>query len=262
MAALILGSLVLGTGSRRGRGEREVAPAAGLAAAAVPDGGLQGTIVARIIGTKDCRWADPRTAATVGQAVAVGRKFALASGKLEIAYNIGDRVALEGPATFEVDSLHSGRLSAGKLTFRSITVGLDGPLNELARQGLYQAADLQQTPVFRPWAAQIVGDLLPSSSCRSIRPAPATRHCFRGPSTCGIPTALGRATRLAELVGGAAQGDVTHYFAQSVKRARCRCPFRSKWQAPSGTKAGSSCGRASRLRPTAHAATKVLAMIV
>ena len=32
--------------------------------------------VAQIVGAKDCRWADPQTAATVGETLAVGRKFA------------------------------------------------------------------------------------------------------------------------------------------------------------------------------------------
>ncbi len=212
MAALILGSLVLGTRVWRGRGEREVAPAAGLAAAAVPDGGLQGTIVARIIGAKDCRWADPRTAATVGQAVAVGRKFALASGKLEIAYNIGDRVALEGPATFEVDSLHSGRLSAGKLTFRSITVGLDGPLNDLPAKG-YTRPPIFSKPQFSVRGPRvIVGDLC-AEFILSIDPSGTSNtRLLSGTIDLRYPHGVRPGDSISGTCWWRAQGDVTHYF--------------------------------------------------
>jgi hypothetical protein len=137
MAVLFFGAAALAAWMWPACGEREAAMGPPRASALAPrDGGLQATVVGRIVGAKDCRWADPPTAATVGQTVAVGRKFALASGRLMIAYNIGDRVTLEGPVTYEVDSDHSGRLSAGNLTFRSVAMDfIGGALGKLSAKG-------------------------------------------------------------------------------------------------------------------------------
>jgi hypothetical protein len=44
--------------------------------------------------------------------------LALSSGLLEVTYNAGARVILQGPVTYEVDSAVGGFLSLGKLTAR------------------------------------------------------------------------------------------------------------------------------------------------
>ena len=77
-----------------------------------------GTVVGRIMAAVDCRWADPALAGTDGAAVALGRKYALDSGILEIRYLSGPDVILQGPADYEVDSDRGGRLLRGKLTAR------------------------------------------------------------------------------------------------------------------------------------------------
>ncbi len=74
-------------------------------------------LVGRITGAADCRWADPKLAPD-GAAVPMGGKYALASGLVEITYDTGARVILQGPCTYEVDSARSGFLSLGKLTAR------------------------------------------------------------------------------------------------------------------------------------------------
>lgn len=74
--------------------------------------------VGRITGMVDCRWADPDTAAIGCVAVPLGRKYSLASGLMEIVYDTGVRVILQGPATYEVDSRNGGFLSVGRLTAR------------------------------------------------------------------------------------------------------------------------------------------------
>lgn len=74
--------------------------------------------VGRITGMVDCRWADPDTAAIGCVAVPLGRKYSLASGLMEIVYDTGARVILQGPATYEVDSRNGGFLSVGRLTAR------------------------------------------------------------------------------------------------------------------------------------------------
>ena len=51
--------------------------------------------------------------------VSLGDKFALASGLMEITYDTGAKVILQGPVTYEVESAAGGYLSVGKLTARA-----------------------------------------------------------------------------------------------------------------------------------------------
>lgn len=74
--------------------------------------------VGQITGIVDCEWADPHTATFDRAHVSIGRKYALASGLMEITYNTGARVILQGPVTYEVESATGGHLSVGKLTAR------------------------------------------------------------------------------------------------------------------------------------------------
>ncbi len=71
--------------------------------------------VGQITGMADCRWTG---AAPSGKTVPLGRRYALRSGLMEITYQTGARVILEGPCTYEVDSTRGGFLSLGKLTAR------------------------------------------------------------------------------------------------------------------------------------------------
>jgi len=50
--------------------------------------------------------------------VVLGDKFALVSGLMEISYDTGAKVILQGPCLYEVDSGDGGYLSVGKLTAR------------------------------------------------------------------------------------------------------------------------------------------------
>ena len=75
-------------------------------------------LVARITGMVDCQWADPHTAPVGFDRVSLGRKYALASGLMEITYDTGAKVILQGPCTYEVESTTGGYLSLGKLTAR------------------------------------------------------------------------------------------------------------------------------------------------
>ncbi len=74
--------------------------------------------VGQVTGMIDVHWADESTAALGGAGVPLGRKYAIASGLMEITYNTGAKVILQGPVTYEVDSPDSGFLSLGKLTAR------------------------------------------------------------------------------------------------------------------------------------------------
>jgi len=62
--------------------------------------------------------------------IALGDEFILSSGLLEIIYDTGAKVILQGPVTYKVDSRDSGFLSIGKLTAR-----LDKKRSEVRDQG-------------------------------------------------------------------------------------------------------------------------------
>ncbi len=72
-------------------------------------------VVGKITGMVDCKWTDPNSETFHGANVLLGRKFALASGLMEIAYETGAKVILQGPVTYEVES-NGGYLAVGKLT--------------------------------------------------------------------------------------------------------------------------------------------------
>jgi hypothetical protein len=76
------------------------------------------TVVGQITAMVDCAWSDPNTMAIVGAYVPLGRKYALASGLLEITYDTGAKVILQAPVTYEVESPTGGYLAVGKLTAR------------------------------------------------------------------------------------------------------------------------------------------------
>jgi hypothetical protein len=78
----------------------------------------QMALVGRITGMVDCTWADPKTEAILGAYVPMNRRYALASGLMEITYDTGAKVILQGPVTYEVESAAGGYLSIGKLTAR------------------------------------------------------------------------------------------------------------------------------------------------
>jgi len=72
-------------------------------------------VVGKITGMVDCKWADPNTETFNGASVLLGRKYALASGLMEITYATGAKVILQGPVTYEVEA-NGGYLEVGKLT--------------------------------------------------------------------------------------------------------------------------------------------------
>ena len=72
--------------------------------------------VAWITGMVDCKWVDPAMDSNPTGAVCLGWKCALVSGLLEITYDTGGKVLLQGPATYEVESKSGGFLTIGKLT--------------------------------------------------------------------------------------------------------------------------------------------------
>jgi hypothetical protein len=71
--------------------------------------------VARITGSENCQWLEEATALTTGR-IALHDKLSLKSGLLELEYDTGARVILQGPCSFTIDSATGGFLKVGKLT--------------------------------------------------------------------------------------------------------------------------------------------------
>lgn len=72
--------------------------------------------VARVTATRNCSWAEG-TEVGYGSRLRAGQQLNLSTGLVEITFNDGAVVVLEGPATFDVESpgraqLHDGRLAA------------------------------------------------------------------------------------------------------------------------------------------------------
>jgi hypothetical protein len=120
--------------------------------------------VARVTDMIDCTWADQGFAPSM-QRILLGDKFALASGMMEITYDTGARVVLQGPCTYRVDSRTGGFLSLGKLTARVEKRG-EGP----AARG--QGTASPKSPV-------------PSEQISSSSPLPASHPADPSPLAAG-----------------------------------------------------------------------------
>jgi ferric-dicitrate binding protein FerR (iron transport regulator) len=73
--------------------------------------------VAQLTASKDCRWVNNTASVQPGDRVRKGQRIELASGFVEVTFDSGALVVLEGPASLEVNSswdatLHSGILKA------------------------------------------------------------------------------------------------------------------------------------------------------
>jgi hypothetical protein len=76
-------------------------------------------LVGRITGLADCVFSSDRDILPPPSShayVPMGRKYKLNSGLMEITYDTGAKIILQGPVTFEVDSTNGGFLWVGKLT--------------------------------------------------------------------------------------------------------------------------------------------------
>jgi len=71
--------------------------------------------VGLVTGAVDVKWADPEKA-PISNYVVLGRTYDLASGLLEITYDTGAKVLLQGPVIYKAESANGGYLSLGKLT--------------------------------------------------------------------------------------------------------------------------------------------------
>jgi hypothetical protein len=106
--------------------------------------------VGRVTGMANCEWADRKTEAINGAHVPLGRKYSLASGLMEITYESGARVILQGPCEYEVQSNAGGYLADGRLTVRveRKPEAAKRPQNAVAKSEVAKAPPAIQTALF------------------------------------------------------------------------------------------------------------------
>lgn len=71
--------------------------------------------VARITGLSNCRWPAGETGHKFGDRLSAGQRLRLTSGVLQLTYNTGARVTLEGPVDMIMTSAGEARLAVGKI---------------------------------------------------------------------------------------------------------------------------------------------------
>jgi len=99
--------------------------------------------VGRVTGIAGAKWSDdPNYIVPIGIRVALGRQYKLKSGLLEITYDSGAKVILEGPCSYKVDSTAGGYLALGKLVAR-VGVGGEGRGTGEVASGQWPAASVQ-----------------------------------------------------------------------------------------------------------------------
>jgi hypothetical protein len=106
--------------------------------------------VARVTDMVDVAWANARLAPSM-QRIPLGDTFALASGLVEITYDTGAKVVLQGPCTYTVESRTGGFLERGRLTARVESA-----------VGSRRSAASNTTPTYRTSSS----NSLPTADCR------------------------------------------------------------------------------------------------
>ncbi len=147
-------------------------------------------LVGRITGMADCRWNDPTAApASDTESIPRGRKYVLDSGLMEISYDSGAKVILQGPCTYEVESETGGFLSLGKLTAKvergegrgERGEGTANPKSQIPNQQISNPQSLIPNPLFSvrtPTA--IVTDLGTEFGVEVDKAGVTESHVFRG----------------------------------------------------------------------------------
>ncbi|MCG2684876.1 MAG: FecR domain-containing protein, partial [Planctomycetales bacterium] len=118
VATVIVGAMLLGFWAIKVTHHQHIAEAP---SKSVPsDARPEFVFVGRITGLVDVKWSDdPRFLPPYGFAyVPLGGKYILDAGLMEITYDSGAKIILQGPCTYEVESTAGGYLSLGKLTAR------------------------------------------------------------------------------------------------------------------------------------------------
>jgi hypothetical protein len=103
--------------------------------------------VGRVTDMVECQWADPKNRTVNYAFVPLGRNYALASGLMEITYDTGVRVILQGPCTYRVESHAGGYLSQGRLTVRVEKRGVRGERERITANRQSTISNHQSPPL-------------------------------------------------------------------------------------------------------------------
>lgn len=151
-------------------------------------------VVGRITGMVDCVWegsgfrgqgseSDDRKSEIRNQKspVAVGDRLALRSGLLEITYDTGARVILQGPVSYEVNSAAGGHLSVGKLTAR-LEKKAEGPADQKSEVPNHQSSAffVPPSPFVVTTPTAIITDLGTEFGVEVNDAGRTTSHVFQG----------------------------------------------------------------------------------
>ena len=154
-------------------------------------------VVGRITGMVDCvryEGSDPKNRESeignLRSPVHCGDHFAIRSGLLEITYDTGAKVLLQGPARYGVDSAAGGYLAVGKLT------AMLEKKNELGTKDEEPVAARSSFAVRTPTA--IVTDLGTEFGVEVDREGYTTSHVFRGTVELRMVSAAGEASKDAQ----------------------------------------------------------------
>ncbi len=155
--------------------------------------------IGRITDMVGVTWSDPTTAAVTDR-VALGRKYALASGLMEITYDAGAKVILQGPCTFQAVSRNGGFLAVGKLTARLEKRGEgENYRSEITNQKSPQSTI--HDPLFTiKTPTALVTDLGTEFGVEVDRQGNTNSHVFRGKVEVSLLTVGGEKLNSVQLV--------------------------------------------------------------
>jgi hypothetical protein len=207
VSALILGVAIVGTWAYKITFSQAIARSSQPSVQTII--GPKPESVGRITGMVDCRWANPNMKTFEESPVRLGQEYALTSGLLEITYDTGAKVILQGPVTYEVESARGGFLSLGKLTARVESRGSrvesQGPKGERTVNPTISVQETQPTASLAPRPSSL--------AAAGSRPSTLDSQLFFVRTPTAVVTDLG--TEFGVEVTGD-QGDKVHVFEGRV----------------------------------------------
>ena len=162
------------------------------------------SVVGHITATADCKWSidgDPTNSKSElpnpKSPIHLGDRFHISSGLLEIAYDSGAKVILQGPVTYEVDSETGGYLAVGKLTARLEKKDERGTTNE-ERAASHSSLLVPDCSFAVRTPTAIVTDLGTEFGVEVSTEGHTTSHVFRGSVRLQAVSNAGRAEGVAQ----------------------------------------------------------------
>jgi hypothetical protein len=137
--------------------------------------------VGQITGMVDCQWLEnPKPDIRNPKSpIHLGDRLALRSGLMEISYDSGAKVILQGPVTYRVESSAGGYLSVGRLTARVEDAKSQDPRSKTKDQNP-KSPNLQVSKFVVRTPHAVVTDLGTEFGVEVDKSGETTSHVFRG----------------------------------------------------------------------------------